>query len=161
MSCEASDVSDEVSFSISLPLDDEGFLRRECPNCEREFKWLPQDDSEPEPHGGYCCPYCGERASSDSWFTRGQLRVLEAAVDENVIKPQLTGLEDSLVDLEQASGGFLSARIERSGSRRPARLTEPTDMRRVDFDCHPREPVKVMDDWQDAVHCLICGATEP
>jgi hypothetical protein len=30
-------------------------------------------------------------------------------------------------------------------------------MRRVDFLCHPAEPVKVLDDWGRPVHCLICG----
>jgi hypothetical protein len=32
-------------------------------------------------------------------------------------------------------------------------------MRRVDFRCHPEEPVKVLDDWNRSVHCPICGAT--
>ncbi len=31
---------DEVMLEISMPLDSDGFLRRECPTCEREFKWL-------------------------------------------------------------------------------------------------------------------------
>ena len=25
---------------MEIPLDSDGFLRRECPTCEREFKWL-------------------------------------------------------------------------------------------------------------------------
>jgi hypothetical protein len=37
-------MSDEVQLSMSLPLDGDGFLRRECPTCEREFKWLPSPD---------------------------------------------------------------------------------------------------------------------
>jgi hypothetical protein len=152
-------VDNELSFSVSFPLDDDGFLRRECPSCEREFKWLPQEDSEPEPDDGYSCPYCGQRAASDAWFTRGQLRVVEGAVDENVIAPELKGLEDALGDLERTSGGLLSARIERGGHQRPRRLTEPNDMRTVRFDCHPGEPVKVLDDWDGDVHCLICGIT--
>ena len=31
------------------------------------------------------------------------------------------------------------------------------DMARVDFECHPTEPVKVLDDWDKPVSCLICG----
>ena len=30
----------EFSIEMSLPLDSDGFLRRQCPACEREFKWL-------------------------------------------------------------------------------------------------------------------------
>lgn len=44
---------------MSVPLDSEGFLRRECPTCEREFKWKPAGEDEeatPAPEGGYFCP---------------------------------------------------------------------------------------------------------
>ncbi len=60
-------MSDEVTLSMSLPLDGDGFLRRECPTCEREFKWLPSPQhgegdaaaasDEPAPER-YFCPYC-------------------------------------------------------------------------------------------------------
>lgn len=55
---------DEVALSMSLPLDSDGFLRRECPTCERELKWLVSADDEDDedggvPDGGYFCPYCG------------------------------------------------------------------------------------------------------
>ena len=26
-------------MEVSFPLDSDGFIRRECPHCEREFKW--------------------------------------------------------------------------------------------------------------------------
>jgi hypothetical protein len=147
----------DVSFSVELPLDDDGFLRRECPNCDREFKWLTSDESEPPPEAGYCCPYCGRRARADEWFTRGQLRVIEAGIGKHVIDPQLRGLEDSLAGLEDASGGLVSGRLERGAPLRPTRLTEPNDMRRASFECHPNEPVKVLDTWDGEIHCLVCG----
>jgi hypothetical protein len=34
----------DVSIPMSLPLDGDGFLRRECPKCERQFKWLHRED---------------------------------------------------------------------------------------------------------------------
>jgi hypothetical protein len=40
----------------------------------------------------------------------------------------------------------------------PEPLTESDDMIRVDFVCHPTEPVKVLEDWANPVHCLICGS---
>src|SRR4051812_31624365 len=63
---------DERSTSVPVPLDSEGFLRRECPTCEREFKWLPSDDSEPVEPGGYYCPYCGIQAPVEHWLTKPQ-----------------------------------------------------------------------------------------
>lgn len=34
----------DMSVSMSLPLDEDRFLRRECPNCERQFKWWHTPD---------------------------------------------------------------------------------------------------------------------
>ncbi len=39
---------DEVSFRMTIPLDSDGFLRRECPTCEREFKWQPSEAEDEE-----------------------------------------------------------------------------------------------------------------
>jgi hypothetical protein len=36
----------EHQLSMSFPLDSDGFLRRVCPSCEREFKWLPTPEGE-------------------------------------------------------------------------------------------------------------------
>jgi hypothetical protein len=77
-------MSDEVRLSMSLPLDGEGFLRRECPTCEREFKWLPSPDPEDdvevaattegaEAPESYYCPYCAVSAPPDTWMTKAQV----------------------------------------------------------------------------------------
>src|SRR4051812_38278202 len=65
-----------MSTSVGLPLD-EGFLRRECPHCERQLKWhhgptesRPNDVPEPPV---YVCPYCGGTATPDAWWTTEQL----------------------------------------------------------------------------------------
>jgi len=152
-------MDDDTGFRVSIPLDDDGFLRRECPHCEREFKWLSGGGEDSSPPEGYCCPYCGQRAEDDQWFTRGQLRVIEASIEENVLAPQLRELQDSLRGLADTSGGLLEFKVDVDSQEpsRPRRLTEPNDMTRVDFDCHPDEPVKIEDDWPGLVHCLVCG----
>ena len=143
----------EIRGSVSLPVDSEGFLRRECPFCEREFKWLPNDaDATLEP-AGYHCPYCDGR-SEDGWWTRPQLKVVEAEtayVAEREVHSMFKGLERSSNEFVKISAG--------SAPSRPmsVRLTEPDDMRRIEFTCHPEEPLKVLDDWSQAVHCLLCG----
>src|SRR5438128_2412969 len=85
-------MSDEVELSMSVPLDEDGFLRRECPTCEREFKWRTATDDEettPEPEGGYHCPYCAVQAPSGSWWTKDQLEAAKAAAFDKVLKPRL------------------------------------------------------------------------
>lgn len=156
-------MDDEVELSVSLPVDSDGFLRRECPHCEREFKWLPSEESEVPPPGGYHCPYCGEQAGNDQWFTRGQLRVIEASFEEDVLGPGLRDLQKAFGEAAAASGGVLEFKVgeEQPEPTRPRRLTERNDMARIDFDCHPGEPVKVAEDWHEPVHCLVCGEPRP
>jgi hypothetical protein len=144
-------MNDDPSTTVSLPLDSDGFLRRECPHCERELKWRPTPEGEqgyPAPEGGYYCPCCGQQAEVNSWFTKAQVaHVDQVAAD----------LADPLI---RDAANELGASYEPSGPRDLSPLPpEPNDMRRVDFECHPAEPVKVADDWADPVHCLVCGRT--
>jgi hypothetical protein len=43
---EAGMSDDDVTLEMSMPLDSDGFLRRECPTCEREFKWFSTPEEE-------------------------------------------------------------------------------------------------------------------
>jgi hypothetical protein len=139
-------MTDEPTTSISVPLDSDGFLRRECPTCEREFKWLPSDDAEPAEPGGYFCPYCGVQALEDEWLTKAQVELARETVARDIVGPMME-------DFARRVGG----RYESNVPGESAELTEDDDMRRVDFACHPGEPLKVLDDWSAPVYCLICG----
>lgn len=154
-------MSDERQLSVSLPLDSDGFLRRECPTCEREFKWLSSEEAEagaePVPEGGYYCPYCAIQAPPDAWWTSVQLELVHSVVSKEIVEPELKKFERSLRSISRRSGGFISASMKTELPPEADPLVETDDMRRVDFECHPSEPVKVLDDWARDVHCLICG----
>lgn len=154
-------MSNDVELSVSFPLDSDGFLRRECPTCEREFKWHHSEDeseSESMPGSGYFCPYCAVQAPPDSWFTKPQQALVESTIHSEIVGPALDEFGRSLRDIGRRSGGFLKVELESERLEPSDPLTEPEDMRRVDFGCHPREPVKVLEGWNRPVHCLICGA---
>ena len=101
---------------MSVPLDSDGFIRRECPTCERELKWRPTPEGEegaPTPEGGYFCPYCAVQARPDSWWTKAQLEAAEAKIHNEVVKPML----DFGKSLERASSShvrFTSKPAERA-----------------------------------------------
>jgi hypothetical protein len=153
---------DEVVLSMSLPLDSDGFLRRECPTCERELKWLASGDDEEDdedggaevPDGGYFCPYCGIQAPPETWLTQAQVELAENLVATQVVGPMM---KDFASGLGRSSGGLISvsATYDEPDAMEP--LTEADDMTRVDFTCHPGEPVKVLDDWAGKVLCPMCG----
>jgi hypothetical protein len=144
-----------VEIPLEYPLDSLGFLRRECPKCEGEFKWHhgPTPDA---PEGFvypplYWCPRCGESAPPDAWWTQAQLdyqqEVLAASMD------------DILGDDFKSSGNdFLKFEVNRSSNEAyPDPLVEPDDMQIITSPCHPWEPVKVPVDVSGPFHCLLCG----
>ncbi len=151
---------DEVTVGMSLPLDSDGFLRRACPTCEREFKWLAAADEEEEadaPDGGYFCPYCAIQAPADAWFTTAQVELAETIVGREVIGPMLDDFSRDLKNIGHQSGGMIDFTVTRDDAEEMEPLVEEDDMRRVDFECHPAEPVKVLEEWDRAVHCLMCA----
>jgi hypothetical protein len=154
---------DDVIMGMSVPLDSDGFLRRECPTCEREFKWLQSSEDEadatPPPDGGYFCPYCAIQAPDGQWFTKTQIELAQNMVATQVVGPMLKDFSRDLNSVGRRSGGLISVSAKYDAPDEMEPLTEADDMKRVDFACHPGEPVKVLDDWDDPVHCLVCGET--
>jgi hypothetical protein len=144
---------------MSIPLDSDGFLRRECPTCEREFKWLPSNEDEVEsqsvPDGDYFCPYCGVQAPSGSWFTQAQIELAENMVATEVVGPMLQDFTRGIESIGDRSGGLMTVSASHDEPDKLDPFTEVDDMKRVDFKCHPSEPVKTL--WDKPIRCLICG----
>jgi hypothetical protein len=146
-----------MSISMSVPLD-HGFLRRECPHCERQFKWhhrptesRPQDAVDPDV---YFCPYCGQTAPLDQWLTKEQAECAQRlALGEG-----MRLLEDEFKELERGPGGMMQFKFESSDVvEPPLPLHEPEDMMVVQSPCHPWEPIKIDVSWSEPLHCLVCG----
>jgi hypothetical protein len=154
-------MNDEISIPVSLPLDDDGFLRRECPNCEKEFKWYSHVEGDPDAEhvDQYFCPRCGEAAGTGSWWTPAQLEYAQGAAAPAINDFINDALDDVFKPLKNSK--FLTVkRTGRSSSDTPAPepLHEPNDMIIVESPCHPNEPVKVPETVINRVHCLVCGA---
>ena len=147
-----------MEIPVELPLDSDGYLRRQCPRCERVFKWHHDEPtSDSEKHDGYFCPYCSEWAPSDQWWTDEQVEYIEAVAADEAMKQIEIELRPSVEQLNRAGGGLI--RMEMQVPRRvpPPPLVEQDDMTAVEPPCHPAEPIKIQPDWSDAVTCLICA----
>lgn len=150
-----------METSISLPLDDDGFLRRECPHCLRQFKWHngpANEEAEQQPTPpAYYCPLCGQPAGQDSWWTHEQLEYAEGMAAPMVAQ----AVEEELKSAFKSSRSK-SLRIEMTGHMDtpdlPLPLVEQNDMMMVVSPCHSWEPIKVPDDHTGALHCLVCGS---
>lgn len=136
-----------MEIAVPIPLDSDGFLRRECPSCRQQFKWHngPLNDNAAAAPAAetYFCPRCGVSAATDQWWTTEQAEFARASAMPEVFR-----------HLESEVKGLT---ITDSPSTPPA-LTEPDDMQIVVPPCHDYEPVKVPDERAQEYYCLVCGA---
>lgn len=141
---------------MSVPLDSDGFLRRQCPACEQQFKWHASGpDDEVEHVDQYFCPLCGRAAEINAWWTQEQLEHAQALV----VPDALRAVQDAL---GQSLNRSRSITFKPSGDLGdvpvPDPLYEPDDMVIVEPPCHPAEPLKVPDDAPNHYYCLVCGS---
>lgn len=149
---------DEYSIPVSIPLDTDGYLRRECPNCERQFKWFADDDDnlDAEVADQFFCPLCGLAAGPDEWWTPEQIEYAQGAAAPELDRMVQDSLEEAFKGVKGIS--FEADRNFTLGIPTPDALADDDDMIAVEPPCHPNEPIKVPEDAVSRLHCLICGA---
>lgn len=59
-------MADDLSFTVEIPCDDEGYVLLQCPQCSELFKLKPSD-YESDDVAEICCPACG--IASDNYIT--------------------------------------------------------------------------------------------
>lgn len=148
---------DEHSISVAIPTDSDGFLRRECPNCEQQFKWFNHGENNPDAEhvDQYFCPLCGLAAGLGEWWTPEQLDYARS-----MAAPEINHIvQDMMKDAFKGVKGVTFKPNQNFGvdDDVPEPFIEPDDMVIVEPPCHPNEPVKVPDEAATNVHCLICG----
>ena len=144
----------DIRMEIRLNLD-EGFLRRKCPNCGREFKWHQSDTPAYPSEGQYYCPYCGQQG--EGWLTEAQRKYILQNAGQKAVDLFSDKLRKAAQRVNKP-GGLVRMSVSSRRSSSPTPPHEPHDMRRVEPPCHPLEPLKISEDWEGPLHCLICGA---
>jgi hypothetical protein len=159
---------------IGLPEDGQGFVRRECPSCRRQFKtrggpadgaiiqrYLGRHLYFENPHeivrddATVHCLYCGVAAPSDEWCTPQQRAWLEKVAT-------FLGKE---IRFEQMAFAWRTLEFNPSptfiavppSDRLPEMRTEDDDMRKASFFCCVEE-AKVDTHWTRPLHCPRCGS---
>ena len=151
-------MDDEYLIQVSVPLDSDGFLRRECPHCGQQFKWHngPANAEAESQHRpvAYSCPLCGQPAADDSWNTPEQVELFKRAA----MPVALEAAQDELESMFRGMKGFTYQRGRDEVVEPAEPLVEPDDMTIVTSPCHDFEPVKVPDNRTGTLYCLICGS---
>lgn len=175
----------DVQLNVSMPLDDEGYFRRECPLCMKEFKVLLtkeelsdfeqksmdsfmlekdasneneeglKDESNSEHH----CPYCGQAAAKKSWWTKEQLDYVKVYAENIIAKIVNESLIQPLKKLgSQSASGFVTVKVESKElpQKEPWISPENNDMQVFDLPCCQRK-IKIDDTVKQIVYCFFCG----
>lgn len=156
----------EISIEMNIPLDPDGFLSRECPNCERQFKWKPISSTSDDTEGGeiesYYCPYCYQPAPPNAWWTKEQLEYAQQIAFKQVVEPQLEKLQKQINQLSNSSS-LIQAKASISGFSEPdpELLDAIENLARIDFPCHLEGPIKVDKMWSQEIACFLCGIRYP
>ncbi|WP_405818670.1 hypothetical protein OG241_26940 [Streptomyces sp. NBC_01390] len=102
---------DSLEMQVSIPLDDEGFLGRQCPECSlifrmnaEEYKALPEDLT-------LWCVYCGHHTGHSEFLTVQQRNRLMRAVGDLGIQMVGQGLERAFGRLPRGNSRSSSVSI--------------------------------------------------
>ena len=144
---------------LGLPLDSRGLLRRECPQCHRQFKVaLFGDGADLSPGKTLTCPYCAAARPRDQFFTKEQARHVTEAVSAEVVAPSVDQFARNLEKMNQP-GSPVRFEIKRSAKRPVRRLTERDDMdARECAAC--RFTFATAPPHQGSLHCPACGEAQ-
>ncbi|MBX5482496.1 MAG: hypothetical protein IRZ16_11770 [Myxococcaceae bacterium] len=159
---------------VALPVDSQGFVRRECPRCRRQFKVRggPTDGAIVQRYLGRhlsfenhqeiarddvrsFCPYCGYEAPADEWCTPQQRAWLEKVADVLGREIRYEQLQYPWRTLGANPGPTFVA--VPPPDRLPEMRSEDDDLRRFSLFCCA-EDVKVDTAWAQPIFCPRCGS---
>lgn len=172
----------DIVLSVSIPLDDSNFLRRECPHCIQEFKiqiseeelkniatsgiqsYLTNDEIETseepieENEAKYYCPYCGQEAPVTSWWTKEQLAYLQVYAKNIMAKMVNEHLIKPLNRNSNNSSGMVSISFkgEEMKYEEPWISEEVNDMSIIELPCCNKN-IKILEEWTKNIFCFYCG----
>lgn len=107
-----------MNISVTIPLDENGMMGRECLECEQYFKLKPGTGLETD---NCHCPYCDYQGKSDTFWTQAQLEFARSVAMKQafnkIVKPELDKLKHSFKQLERSSrNNLIQFKIKSSDS---------------------------------------------
>jgi hypothetical protein len=128
------------TISVTLEVDDEGFLDRQCPaeHCLSEFKVLMDDRRKKGPNNRAWCPFCGSQDSSQEFNTAAQQDHIKQTALAHVERAIHRGLMESAQDFNrrQPRNAFLSMKMNvRSNSPRQPLPPSAAELMRTELGC--------------------------
>ena len=150
---------DEVTLTVTMPDDEEGFFGRECPSCRRHFR-ISSDDYEALPDDlTLWCVYCGHHDDHDDFITAQQMARLEQVATNHAEQMVNKMLDETFGKMSRRSRRSRGSFIEISWDVEPLRPTplpgineERLIRERSCPECHLRYAV-----FAEHRYCPVCG----
>lgn len=102
-SYEGKDLLGNARFKVTIPLDEEGYLGRECPKCVQTFR-VHNEDYEKLPDGlVLICPYCGHRDDHSEFLTAQQVARLTRVAHDYALQIISDTLDTSFKRMARSS----------------------------------------------------------
>lgn len=143
-------------IEITFPIDEDGFISRECPYCKMRFK-IHKSDFENEKYDfeEIYCPYCKQTAGKDEFWTTEQEKYIGDVLNEEFIEPEFEKFAKQMKRLNRKSG-LLKIKVKEGKKSKPIQPEEIDNMVKVKFSCCDI-PLKVVSDWGKDLYCISCG----
>lgn len=149
-------VSDEMSFEINIPTDEDGYVLLKCPICGELFKLTPSDYRDDSVFAIYC-PACG--LAGDSYITEDVLE-LGLAMAENYANDLL--LKEFKKLERKTKGSMISFKVThtpKKKSEHPIMLTvEALDIKLYSC-CKMKAKIKPILKMSGS-YCPYCGVVD-
>lgn len=173
-------MTDLYQVSVKVPIDDDSALRRECPYCNKEFKFVlkkgelediiqkglnsfmldsglveQNDELSDGAKEEQYCPYCGQKAPLNQWWTKEQQEyfkiyvknIAARIINENFIKQMKS----------QFSGnGLIKFEGKEIEEDEPWISPETNDMKMFELPCCNLK-IKVVENYLGTIYCPYCG----
>jgi uncharacterized Zn finger protein (UPF0148 family) len=78
---DVQETDDGFTGAVSLPVDDDGYFGRACPECETPFKMRADEYKALPDDLVLTCPYCGHRSEHSDFMTSAQREREQAALE--------------------------------------------------------------------------------
>ena len=148
------------NYKIDIPVDEEGYIDKECPNqeCLYKFKIFAEDWKNICKDEAIYCPRCGKTATSDKWSTTEQIEESKQRAIESINYRIGSALEkDARIFNRKQKNNFIKLNMKVSGFKKfeinlPLSCKELIEQKVECKHCHTRYAV-----IGSAFYCPACG----
>ena len=134
---EVQRLSGPQQIRLDFSIDQDGYLDRQCPECQRDFKVAFEDWSLKIRDAAFC-PFCGHGCEADGWHTPAQVDYIRSTVMNSLRKRVGNALnrDAARFNREQAFGGLVEASMRfEPGREVTVTVPRPAEGSRSKFVC--------------------------